>query len=61
MITNVYLKSESKKVIPYPDCYPVITVLIDNYREINICPNKLSDSKVATYMYDSISRIEFKP
>jgi len=55
MITKVYLKSQSKKSIDYPDCYPILSFYHIVVRNDNIGKNE------ASYLLKQISRIEFRP
>lgn len=63
MITNIWLKSQPKKKISYPDCYPSIFVLKD-IKKVFI--TKINDknetiSTEADYLLESVSRVEFRP
>jgi len=56
MITNVWLKSQLGKKIPYPDCWPS---MLHSLRDIVIY-NKEHKAE-ANYSMELISRIEFRP
>lgn len=55
MITNIWLKSQPKKKISYPNCYPLITET--GILFLNIEKDRRPD---AEYSFSSISRIEFR-
>lgn len=58
MITNIWLKSQPNKKIPYPDCFPVIH---NGSKSVHIHDSTNTASKVCIYSYDAISRMEFRP
>ena len=58
MITNIWLKSQPKKKIAYPDCYPFINARNGIILGIFIA-NK--EGTQGSYSIEIISRLEFKP
>jgi membrane-bound lytic murein transglycosylase MltF len=62
MITNIYLKSQPKKKISYPDCYILFGARGKNEDLIeNVMVLKLDWTIEAEYSINLISRIEFRP
>jgi hypothetical protein len=62
MITNIYLKSQPKKKISYPDCYFLFGIRgTENDPVTKVQILRLDWSIVAEYSTESISRIEFRP
>ena len=58
MITYIWLKSQPKKKISYPDCF---AEFIRSTRTWHIREDKQLEGSIATYTIESISRIEFRP
>jgi hypothetical protein len=59
MITNIWLKSQPKKKLSYPDCLPKIYTGAGYNRVIVINPASIKNE--AAYDLNTVSRIEFRP
>lgn len=56
MITNIWLKSQPNKKISYPECLPIV------YKEgKTIIVRDNTGADVASYLGNTISRVEFRP
>ena len=68
MITNIWLKSQPKKKICYPDCFPV-TNFYDTKSTDFVGGNYLSNVTIynslgyrqSVWLLKKISRVEFRP
>ena len=58
MITHIWLKSQPKKKISYPDCYVIFN---DSYNVLQGIFIKNNKGTQASYSIELISRIEFRP
>ena len=56
MITHIGLKSQPKKKLSYPDCYPFFS----SEKTLYIWDIKKKD-EIAQYSIEVISRLEFRP
>lgn len=58
MITNIWLKSQPKKKLSYPNTFPIF---IKTMRTWHIREDIEAENSVAAFTIESVSRIEFRP
>lgn len=61
MITNIWLKAQPKKKLPFLDCYPLFNVKGPKTREDYLFIKDDKEQIHATFLIDQISRLEFRP
>lgn len=59
MKTTIWLKSQSKKKLEYPDCWPKI--YHDGMQNYDLTIKDIEGNNIASYTIESISRMEFRP